>query len=588
MVSAGVVGAASDTGTFSIEVRPRTWMLAAKLGDQSGRADQPVAVAAGATARGVKIELGAGCGITGTVAGALTHLPIPGAQIAVSPHNANGDLGRAVSDASGAFAVAGLAPGSYDAAISADGYSEQDARGLTVQAGQMFPLRIELHQTGSISGTVNDSAGRGVSSALVQTLPRFGFGPGGPGAAGAPIESRADEAGNYQLSGVPAGRVSVTAARDGSALGASASADVPEGGAARVDLQLKDEGTLAGHVRRKDGSPAPPDATVRAVPSGGFRGGPFNGIPLDATGAFAASVPAGSYNLSVMGAGMGFSRAGSVPVTVQAGQTAMQDLVYIGQDDVQGFSGTVLEPGGSPSPAAFVRGTSGGRGGMLFALAADESGRFTTSSLRSDLPDTFTVVASNGGRFGTAQVPQKPWRHEYGVAGRVSRRTSSAVRSPGTARTCPDRRSVSRKGSPATIGGGANRSKCTDVPGVKVQVSVRTQDSRAASQEVALSPGATQQIQIALQQPATVTGRLLDAQTAAPLAAAMVFLDRPARSAGLATTGITGADGRFSLRTPAGDHTLNATPPGYARAQRPLTAQTGQLVDLGDIAVQRL
>ena len=33
-------------------------------------------------------------------------------------------------------------------------YSEQDARGLTVQAGQMFPLRIELHQTGSISGTV--------------------------------------------------------------------------------------------------------------------------------------------------------------------------------------------------------------------------------------------------------------------------------------------------------------------------------------------------------------------------------------------------------------------------------------------------
>jgi hypothetical protein len=47
---------------------------------------------------------------------------------------------------------------------------------------------------------------------------------------------------------------------------------------------------------------------------------------------------------------------------------------------------------------------------------------------------------------GTAHVPQKPWRHEYGVPGRASRRTSRAVRPAGTSRTCPDLRRTSWNG----------------------------------------------------------------------------------------------------------------------------------------------
>ena len=88
------VAQASESGSFSLEVSPRTWAVAAKLGDESGRADHPVTVAPGATSRGVKIQLGAACGIAGTVVAAASQQPVANAQIAVSPHNANGDSGR--------------------------------------------------------------------------------------------------------------------------------------------------------------------------------------------------------------------------------------------------------------------------------------------------------------------------------------------------------------------------------------------------------------------------------------------------------------------------------------------------------------
>ena len=162
-----VSAAASETGSFSLEVAPRTWAVSARRGDQAGRAVEPVAVAAGATARGVTIRLGAACSIAGTVVAAASKQPIAGAQIAVSPYGSNGDFGRAVSDAGGAFSAGGLAPGSYDVAVTAAGFTDGSRRGVTVDQGQSFPLRIELRQTGAIEGTVRDSGGRGVAFALV-------------------------------------------------------------------------------------------------------------------------------------------------------------------------------------------------------------------------------------------------------------------------------------------------------------------------------------------------------------------------------------------------------------------------------------
>src|SRR5205814_6958255 len=83
------------------------------------------------------------------------------------------------------------------------------------------------------------------------------------------------------------------------------------------------------------------------------------------------------------------------------------DLTYLdAAQDATGFSGTVLEPGGAPSPAAWVNGFSArDRFPIGMGMNTDENGRFHIDRPRSDLPDTFDVSAINGGRTGRTTVP---------------------------------------------------------------------------------------------------------------------------------------------------------------------------------------
>ncbi|HEY2031917.1 MAG TPA: carboxypeptidase-like regulatory domain-containing protein, partial [Myxococcales bacterium] len=525
-----VAGVATESGTFSIEVSPRIWELTAKKGEETGRADAPVSVAAGATARGIRIKLGPAASIAGTVVAAANQAPIAGAQIALSPHDADGASGLGQTDGNGAFTISGLAPGSYDAVVSAQGYTDASYRGLTVTEGQKFPFKALLHQTGTLQGFVNDSGGHGVPNALVRTLPGFGQ------EAAQPQEARADANGAYTLSGVAAGHVQLTALRDGSTLGTTATADLAEGGTARVDFQLHDEGMVTGHVRRADGSLPPAGATVNAAPSDNrFMRSDWAAIPIDQTGAYVATLPAGAYSLGVngaSGAGRRFGNRGFT--TVEAGKSAVLDLVYADADDPSaGFSGVVLEPGGTPSPGAFVRGTSGsGRGGFVFGAMTDESGRFQSNEARGDLPDTFQVVGINGGRTGIAQVAEGQAQvtvqlqpggviNGHLVSGPVDQFRVDLTLAQGSA-----------------LGGGGpsaaqslqfsgDRFSLHDVPGTKVHVTVTTQDGRSAAQDVSLSPGGEADIEVPLEPLSTVTGRLTDSVTQSPISGGTVFLDQP-------------------------------------------------------------
>ena len=571
---------ASETGAFSLEVAPRSWDVGARKGDATGRAEHPVTVAAGATARGVRIQLGAQAGIAGTVVAASSQQPIAGAQIAVSPYGANGDSGRAVSDARGAFAVTGLAPGSYDVAVSAAGYSDGLHRGVTVEQGQQFPLRVELHQNGAVSGTVRDAAGHGVPFALIRAQQgRLGF----LAQQQPPAEARADENGAYTLAGLPAGRASLSAMRDGSAFGATALADVPEGGVAHVDFDLKDEGVVSGHVRRADGSLPPPDTAVAIVPAGpGMRMGGFNTVPIDESGAYVASLAVGAYSLSATGprgpGGFGFGR--SKFVTIEAGKTATQDLVYAAlPDDPQGFGGRVVEADGSPSAGATVSAP------RAFSATADEGGAFHSGRARTDLPDTFDVTAMNGGRSGKATVaPNQP---------DVTVQLQPAATLRGHLSGGPvDSFRVDLRLQQAMPWFGAesleftgDRFELRDVPGLPVHLTVTTQDGRSAQLDVALSPGASQDVEVPLQPLAQIAGRLIDSGTQQPVASASVGIEGRGMFGG---GGVTGADGRFALTAPAGDHTLHAFAPNYAMLSKPFTAQAGQALDLGDVPFERM
>lgn len=165
---ATAIATTGDSGSFSLEVPPGTWNLAARRGNEAGRTDAPVPAVARETARGVKIVLSSAAAIAGMVVVAASHQPIAGAHVSVVPHGQGGDAGRAITDQTGNFLVTGLAPGSYDLGVTAGGYSKVIRSGLAVANGQRFPLRVELHSTGSLEGVVRDAAGRPVSNTLAK------------------------------------------------------------------------------------------------------------------------------------------------------------------------------------------------------------------------------------------------------------------------------------------------------------------------------------------------------------------------------------------------------------------------------------
>lgn len=572
-----VTATASETGTFSLEVSPRSWSLTARRGDEAGRAPAPVVVAAGATARGVKIQLGAASGISGTTVASATHQPVVGAQVAVSPYNQSGDSGRAVSDGSGHFAVKGLAPGSYDVEVSADGFTDQSRRGVTVQPGQQFPLRVELRRTGALEGLVRDSAGRPVPYALVRSM-HAGFG----GPAAPPVEARSDDTGAYRLAGLAPGAGSFTALRDGSAQGAVASAEVPEGGAARLDFQLQDEGVVTGRVRRKDGSPPPAEASVRAVPAAPRLQHSYDstgGIPIDAAGNYLASLPAGAYSLFVQGSASGFG--GRTFVTVEAGKTSVQDLTWIeAEEEAQGFGGAVLEPGGTPSPGAWVRAKGAN---FVFMTFADDQGRFHLDKPRTDLPDSIELVALNGGRSGKATVPPRQTEISIQLQPAATLRGHLAGGAVDSFRVevAPAGAGHGRPGGEQSLEFSGDRFELGEVPALRLNLSVVTRDGRSAALEVTLAPGEIRDLEVALEPLAQVRGRLVDAATHAPLPGVPISLDHGEEA-------VTAADGRFSLPAPAGAHALHAYLPRYRPLRKDFTAQPGEQLDLGEVALKPL
>src|SRR5207237_8005559 len=128
----------------------------------------------------------------------------------------------------------------------ADAVTPDQRGGVGPLEGQPVPLEVSRQANGMRQGVARDLAGKTVIAAVVRASPQFGDPIG---------EARTDSTGAYQLAGLPAGRLMVAAVRDGAALGSRQVAEVPEGGVARLDLTLAEEGLLTGKVTRKGGAP---------------------------------------------------------------------------------------------------------------------------------------------------------------------------------------------------------------------------------------------------------------------------------------------------------------------------------------------
>lgn len=574
----------SEKGAFSLEVEPRSWLLSARKGTEAGALGKPVAVLAGQTAGGLEIRLAAGSAIAGTVVSAATQKPLAGARVDVSPHGQEGDLGRTVTGPDGAFALEGLAPGSYDVAVSLDGWQRELRRGVTVLQGQRFPLRVELAGTGRVEGRVVDSHAGPVEGALV-TASR-----GGPGirlGGAEQPEARTGPDGRYVLAGVAPGRALVSARRDGAALGGQLRVEVVEGGVTPADFTLVDDGAVAGRVTRKSGS-LPEGVMVRVVraqPS--MESSDFASAPAAPDGTYRLQLPPGAYRI---GAGAGRAGLGGMrdTLTVEPGRTTAKDLALPDEGDDQGaLTITVLEPGGAPSPGAMVRVTSS-QAGMRFAMmsAADEQGRFQLTRPKDELPDVLDVRATAGGRTGTAKVPREQAQVTLQLqpAARVEGRVNGADPA-GTFRLSVDA-ADDREPGVLVVGSGAEREftgdrfSLDDVSPGPSTLTVRTRDGRTGKAQAALLSGQTAQVEVTLEQEPTLAGRVVDAE-GKPVADVRLLID------GQPQQETSGADGRFVVTgLSPGEHRVGGLlPPLRSLPERKATLQAGQRLDLGDLVL---
>jgi hypothetical protein len=588
-------------GGFSLEVAPGAHTVSARRGTEAGSLDRPLVVGAGKTVRDVRLRLGPSAGVEGRVYAKTTGAPVAGASVDVSPHGISGDSGRAVTDGTGHFSVGGLAPGSYDVVVSAPGFSSLTRGGLTVSAGERFPVELELAGTGAVEGEVRGRAGQPLQGIQVVGGSRWG------GALGSmPAEARTDAAGHYRLEGLSAGLLSLSVKREGSLLGTAQRLEVREGKTVRADFVLGDSGTVEGVVRAAQGTLPSEPLFVTAIPRT-RRGGMPDMVreEVGPGGSFRMNLPPDTYGLLVsMQVRGGFSGRGSTEVQVESGKTVRVELTWQrNQDTGPRIQGVVLEPDGVPSLRAIVTyGPEDGGGLMPEAASTDEQGRFSLS-VPSDsafpmppsmgtgtAPARMKLSAYNGGRTGTA-LGVKPGdqnvvvqlEHGLLVRGRVVR---AARGEPVKGFTL----SIELQGQyPFWLGNtywefAADRFELRDVPAAPVKLVVRTPEGARGEALMPLGSEALSELIIPVMEPATLTGRVIDATTGAPMDNAFVLLEgrHPSNSIN------TRSDGVFRLDDlPAGESRLTIrTGSSYMPEHRTVTLVEGQVTDLGDIALR--
>lgn len=481
----------ADTGPaggFSLEVPPGTYRVTARLGDLAGSEQTPIAVAPGQTVRDVRVTLDAGVVLEGRVVARSDGRPIADAQVAISPFREAGDLGRAVSDVEGRFRVEGLAPGSYDVVVWADGYGEAMQRAVTALAGQTVTLELELAASGILEGRVTDARGRPISGAHI----RAGF---AAALARPPMEARTDADGHFRIAPIDAGRTQVMARAEDTAPWKAQIVEILEGEATRADFELDAPAVLTGTVRTQDGRRPDVPVKVRLVPQHAGEGS-FAETEAGSDGAFRLEVIAARYRVYAMRAEARAWPSRPVAIELQPGETRELDLEL--EEEEAGLSGRVLEPNGAPSPGAWV--TAVVNGATLAWARCDDEGRFNMPALKPPAGAAMVLRARNGGRIG-----ELPLSRPDGSGAVVTLRRGAVLEGRIVAREGglpPSFRARARlKDGPdhsPELQFFGDRFRLDDVPAGPVRLMVRTDDGRGGAVELSLSPGERRSVEVAV------------------------------------------------------------------------------------------
>ncbi len=316
-------------GTFVVAgLEPGAYRLTAQAAGYAG-AEKP----AEAGPERVEIVLTPGGAIAGSVVDDAGH------AVGVFQANANpvrderaqpgvvmiGPRGSSVSGTDGRFLIEDVAEGTYVVEASAAGRANAHVAGVKVTAGSTTDAgTIRLTAGGTVRGTVTDSTGQTVPGAVISVH--------GPGEdymmAGETPQGVSDPSGAFEVTGVAAGVVDVTAAHPNYAEGRASGVEVdPAKGPAEAKIVLSQGGRIEGWVRRRDGTGIP-RAYVNVIPrSAGARSDPGMQI-TNADGGFVVEhLPPGRVSMALMNrSGMGYASSNLTEVDVREGETTPVEI----------------------------------------------------------------------------------------------------------------------------------------------------------------------------------------------------------------------------------------------------------------------
>jgi hypothetical protein len=273
-----------------------------------------------APASNLRIVVPAAGGLRGKVINAGTRLPVGQFTVvlkrksAVSGRRPEQYTQKRFYDANGLFDFPALPAGEIELSVTSEGYVPAKTKKITLVAGEKSELEIVLDTGASISGRVSDESGRAVADASVsvefrgeggETFDRFG-----------PPMTASDESGDFALTGIAPGVVSLAVRREGFVVWRK---EIEAEGKRRVDVTLSRGVTLRGVVtsngRPVEGADVMVHSTAFNVEGQGAR--------TDAAGEFSVTgLVAGLYTVAAYKESLGQAQLEDVDVA-RAGRVAI-------------------------------------------------------------------------------------------------------------------------------------------------------------------------------------------------------------------------------------------------------------------------
>ena len=408
---------------------------------------KPPAASAASLVVPVSVDVGS---ISGTVSDS-TGAAVAGAVVVIVPTKPSGPptgtttlppvrLLVAKTDSSGKFNLPKVPVGTYTATAYKAGFNNatSSAFSVTKDTNTDVPITLTPIVTGSVSGSVVDSTGKGIADAIVLLQPAMMMKTGGStsGAPGSPpipilppgtrLVTKTDASGNYSFDKVPTGTYTAIAFKPGYQKATSASFTVAQGKNTVVGpitltaFPTPVFGTVTGLITDSTGKPlagafveiSPAPATKTGAASLGSTTLPVRPptrvqfVTTDSNGQYTfAQVPTGSYIITA--AAKGYQKGTSAPFTVSQGKnTAPTVALTAAPTPVFGsVTGTVTDSTGKPiagalveiSPPVLPLGGSGQGGstpiiippGPIQIAKTDSNGKYTF-----DMVQTGTYIVS--------------------------------------------------------------------------------------------------------------------------------------------------------------------------------------------------